>query len=264
MSCRVCREFFAIVCPFLCCLSVISGIVSLILTAPLPLSLLISAICIIPNPFTVLPCPALPWSALPCTVLYCTVFPVLYCSLLVGHYVKDLSLLNRDLSQTIIVDNSPMSYIFHPENAIDCGSFIDDLADIELWQVRSEVLCCAVLCCAVLCCAVLCCAVLCCAVLCCAVLCCAVLCCAVLCCAVLCCAVHFSILLWCVLLIVWYKCRVLSSNILWYWALSWCESCRLNQLFRSVQQKQNIIVFVIFSVVCNVMYIIFLGVREPL
>ena len=54
-----------------------------------------------------------------------------------GHYVKDLSLLNRDLSQTIIVDNSPMSYIFHPENAIDCGSFIDDLADIELWQVRS-------------------------------------------------------------------------------------------------------------------------------
>lgn len=56
--------------------------------------------------------------------------------LFTGHYVKDLSLLNRDLSQTIIVDNSPMSYIFHPENAIDCGSFIDDLADIELWQVR--------------------------------------------------------------------------------------------------------------------------------
>lgn len=49
--------------------------------------------------------------------------------------MKDLSLLNRDLSQTIIVDNSPMSYIFHPENAIDCGSFIDDLGDIELWQV---------------------------------------------------------------------------------------------------------------------------------
>lgn len=35
-------------------------------------------------------------------------------SLAPGHYVKDLSLLNRDISQTIIVDNSPMSYIFHP------------------------------------------------------------------------------------------------------------------------------------------------------
>ncbi|KAJ1413574.1 HAD-like domain-containing protein [Ochromonadaceae sp. CCMP2298] len=52
-----------------------------------------------------------------------------------GHYVKDLSLLNREITQTIIVDNSPMSYIFHPENAIDCSSFFDDLADVELWQI---------------------------------------------------------------------------------------------------------------------------------
>ena len=52
-----------------------------------------------------------------------------------GHYVKDLSLLNRDLCNTIIVDNSPMSYIFHPENAIDCGSFIDDPKDIEMWLI---------------------------------------------------------------------------------------------------------------------------------
>jgi NLI interacting factor-like phosphatase len=54
----------------------------------------------------------------------------------VGHYVKDLALLGRELAQTIIIDNSPMSYIFHPENAIDCGSFIDDLNDVEMWQVR--------------------------------------------------------------------------------------------------------------------------------
>eukprot|EP00606_Chrysophyceae_sp_TOSAG23-5_P001394 GSChrysophyteH2.ASY1.ANO1.301.1 assembled CDS len=52
-----------------------------------------------------------------------------------GHYVKDLSLLNRDLQNTIIVDNSPMSYMFHPENAIDCGSFIDDMTDIEMWLI---------------------------------------------------------------------------------------------------------------------------------
>lgn len=52
-----------------------------------------------------------------------------------GNYVKDLSLLDRDLSTTIIVDNSPSSYIFHPENAIDCSSFIDDPADRELKQI---------------------------------------------------------------------------------------------------------------------------------
>lgn len=52
-----------------------------------------------------------------------------------GHYVKDLSLLNRDVSQCIIVDNSPMSYIFHPDYAIDCSSFIDDPNDVEMWQI---------------------------------------------------------------------------------------------------------------------------------
>ena len=35
-----------------------------------------------------------------------------------GNYVKDLSKLGRDLPQIIIVDNSPASYIFHPENAV--------------------------------------------------------------------------------------------------------------------------------------------------
>lgn len=52
-----------------------------------------------------------------------------------GNYVKDLSLIDRDLTQSIIVDNSPNSYIFHPENAIDCSSFIDDPADRELAQI---------------------------------------------------------------------------------------------------------------------------------
>jgi RNA polymerase II subunit A small phosphatase-like protein len=52
-----------------------------------------------------------------------------------GNYVKDLSLLDRDLSQAIIIDNSPSSYMFHPENAIDCSSFIDDTKDRELDQI---------------------------------------------------------------------------------------------------------------------------------
>jgi RNA polymerase II subunit A small phosphatase-like protein len=54
-----------------------------------------------------------------------------------GNYVKDLSLLDRDLSQAIIIDNSPSSYSFHPENAIDCSSFIDDPADRELDQIAA-------------------------------------------------------------------------------------------------------------------------------
>lgn len=35
-----------------------------------------------------------------------------------GNYVKDLNKLGRDLQQIIIVDNSPASYIFHPDNAV--------------------------------------------------------------------------------------------------------------------------------------------------
>lgn len=58
-----------------------------------------------------------------------------HCVFYDGHYVKDLSLLNREITQTIIVDNSPMSYVFHPENAIDCSSFFDDPTDVELWQI---------------------------------------------------------------------------------------------------------------------------------
>lgn len=52
-----------------------------------------------------------------------------------GNYVKDLCLLNRPLEECIIIDNSPASYMFHPENAIDCGSFIDDVNDRELDQI---------------------------------------------------------------------------------------------------------------------------------
>lgn len=35
-----------------------------------------------------------------------------------GSYVKDLSRLGRDLNKVIIIDNSPASYIFHPDNAV--------------------------------------------------------------------------------------------------------------------------------------------------
>jgi len=49
-----------------------------------------------------------------------------------GNYVKDLSRLGRDLSQVVIIDNSPASYIFHPDNAVAVTSWFDDNSDAEL------------------------------------------------------------------------------------------------------------------------------------
>lgn len=52
-----------------------------------------------------------------------------------GNYVKDLQCLGRDLRHTIIVDNSPHSYVFQPENAVPIGTFIDDMDDQELLDI---------------------------------------------------------------------------------------------------------------------------------
>jgi TFIIF-interacting CTD phosphatase-like protein len=41
--------------------------------------------------------------------------------------MQDLTMLrnNMDLTDTIIVDNSPMAYMFQPDNAIDCTSWLE-------------------------------------------------------------------------------------------------------------------------------------------
>nr|XP_023023556.1 CTD small phosphatase-like protein [Leptinotarsa decemlineata] len=49
-----------------------------------------------------------------------------------GNYVKDLNKLGRELGQIVIVDNSPASYIFHPDNAVPVASWFDDANDSEL------------------------------------------------------------------------------------------------------------------------------------
>ncbi|PHH72502.1 hypothetical protein CDD80_4493 [Ophiocordyceps camponoti-rufipedis] len=49
-----------------------------------------------------------------------------------GNYVKDLSQVGRDLKNTIIIDNSPTSYIFHPQHAVPISSWFSDAHDNEL------------------------------------------------------------------------------------------------------------------------------------
>ncbi|CAI5969504.1 unnamed protein product [Closterium sp. NIES-65] len=49
-----------------------------------------------------------------------------------GGYVKDLSILGRDLADVLLVDNSPLSYARQPANGVPISSFIDDPRDVEL------------------------------------------------------------------------------------------------------------------------------------
>jgi len=49
-----------------------------------------------------------------------------------GNFVKDMSRLGRDLKHCLIIDNSPSSYLFHPDIAIPCESWYDDEHDTEL------------------------------------------------------------------------------------------------------------------------------------
>lgn len=46
--------------------------------------------------------------------------------------MQDLSQLGRELKDTIIIDNSPTSYIFHPQHAVPISSWFSDAHDNEL------------------------------------------------------------------------------------------------------------------------------------
>lgn len=52
-----------------------------------------------------------------------------------GNYVKDLSLLGRKLEHSIIIDNSPFSYMFQPDNAIPITSWFNDKNDRQLYDL---------------------------------------------------------------------------------------------------------------------------------
>lgn len=52
-----------------------------------------------------------------------------------GNYIKNLSQIGRPLSDLIILDNSPASYIFHPQHAIPISSWFSDVHDNELLDI---------------------------------------------------------------------------------------------------------------------------------
>ena len=52
-----------------------------------------------------------------------------------GNFVKDLTHLGRNMAHTLIIDNSPFSYLFQPTHAVPCTSWFNDNCDLQLFEM---------------------------------------------------------------------------------------------------------------------------------
>uniref|UniRef100_G3P0D9 CTD (carboxy-terminal domain, RNA polymerase II, polypeptide A) small phosphatase like 3 n=1 Tax=Gasterosteus aculeatus aculeatus TaxID=481459 RepID=G3P0D9_GASAC len=57
------------------------------------------------------------------------------CACVLGHYIKDLSILGRDLAQTVVLDNAPHTYPYHLMNTIPIKSWSGESEDRELQKL---------------------------------------------------------------------------------------------------------------------------------